>query len=315
MDRQIIGVIKSWDRYSGNNNSTSSKVEVKTKTIKRGKTPRTKYIEVNNKSLFEKTFRLLTSFDHTLAFRDLFFLKHLSNKQIAPEVQHVWIDEKKQTVRVQMTSYTCDIEDFAKEFAKFYYQKQKTIAKEYRYIHILPDYILKKMLALVLNLDKEGIVHGDLKLSQFLYSPISTNVVLTDYGFAGFSQKPNEIAPILGWPVGSATLGCQTFAHCEDEAETITTKHKFVTQQLLPMLNRWELDVCLWISNVGIYDSVTKNLQPYGGLSTQFLPRPIQQQFGEFCQGKEAKALQDRIKQTFTTATHYILEDCQTEIV
>lgn len=283
--------------------------------LKKGKTKTTQYVELaGNLHAFAKRFPLRSVFEHCTAFRDLYFFKHLRHTTITPKVYTVGWNPTKKTIDLYLESFPLDLDEYCVEFAKTFYKKlQPEIQKPYRYHRIIPDYVLKKVFALVLQLDEHKIIHGDLKPTQFLYSPLSTNVVLTDFGFAGF-QDCKEIPPMLGWPVDHNSLGCQTFDHNLDESETITSSHVFVKRNLLPYFNRWEFDMAFWISKFAVFDSITKELKPYGRLADSFLPIPIQEQFYQFCKGSCAKTLTERFTRV-NMRTHYILCDCNAEII
>jgi serine/threonine protein kinase len=284
------------------------------KVIKRGKTKGTKYVELDKLSLFEKTFTVTSSFGCNTAYRDLFFFKHLAAHQITPEVRTVSQDEKKQSVRLYMESFPLDLDEYCVEYAKMLYKKHLPgIAKPYRFQQIIPDYLLHKVFALVLKLDQHKVVHGDLKPSQFLYSPMSTEIRLTDYGFAGF-QDSKEIPPMLGWPVSTTSLGCQTFKHQDNESETLTPSHVFAKLSLLNYLNRWELDVAFWMCKIGVYDTLSKEIKPYGRLSFDLLPAQIHEQFHTFCKGPVVAMLQERMTKV-QARTHYVLSECKADIV
>jgi len=306
MEHKIRSIITSWDKYSVD--------PVEIKVIKRGKTKGTQYVEVNKACLFEKTFNLSNSFGTHIAYRDLYFLKHLQPQKISPNVFNVTHDEKKQEICTYMECFPLDLDEFCREYSKSFYKKYlPNVAKEYRFRQIIPDYLLKRVFALVLKLDDAKIVHGDLKPCQFLYSPVSTDIRLTDYGFAGFLDS-KELPPMLGWPVQSSSLGCQTFHHQFNESETITEQHIFSKLALLPYLNRWELDVAFWLFGIGVYDSLRKELKPYGRLSDALLPLSVQEQFQSYCKGEYEPFLKKRM-QLVTPRSHYILSDCKDEIV
>jgi len=306
MEQKIQTVLKSWDKYNALHGPPT--------IIKKGKTKGTKYVELDKLSLFEKTFTVASHFQRNTAYRDLFFFKHLAKHQITPEVRTVLQDEKKRSVHLYMDSFPLDIDEYCTEYAKMFYKKHTPlIAKPYRFAQIIPDYLLQKVFALVGKLDEQKIVHGDLKPSQFLYSPVSTDIRLTDYGFAGF-QDCKEIPAMLGWPVCSTSLGCRTFEHQENESETLTVNHEFSKLSLLNYLNRWELDMAFWMLKVGVHNTITKELKPYGRLSFELLPLHIHEQFQSFCKGPSAVLLRERMSK-IATRTHYILAECKEDIV
>jgi hypothetical protein len=313
--RNIDHLLSQWSKFS------DTSLEKKEKGIESKETcavTEEKHKQcATNELLFVKTLQLTNdskSFENGTAFRDLYFLKHLSEQasSLSPLIHSLGYDSESDCIQIYMERFELDMDQYMVQYAKNFYRKTK-IAKEFRFTRIIPDFLLKKMFAIVLDLDREKIVHGDLKPDQFLYSTLTTRMVLTDYGFAGFlAEHPNQddalLHPILGWPVFHESLGVQTFTHYKNEAEPLDAKHAFATQHLLPYLNRWQFDMIFWILQVGIYNSVTKELQPYGALSEQFLSVDISKQFQSFCHGNCAPLLKTRYEKM--QAISYVLKNC-----
>lgn len=59
--------------------------------------------------------------------------------------------------------------------------------------------------------------HGDLSLSQFLFHVQDARIVLTDFGFAGWSIQDSKHVqcPILGWPVNRPKHSGLGFGTCK----------------------------------------------------------------------------------------------------
>lgn len=76
---------------------------------------------------------------------------------------------------------------------------------ESRERHYLTQNELDRLFQIAIEMGKWGVVHGDLKLDQFLYRLISSKqneIVVTDFGFTGFLEEVIEedhYRPAIGW--------------------------------------------------------------------------------------------------------------------
>ena len=89
---------------------------------------------------------------------------------------------------------------------------------------------LQGMWQLATLMDRIGLVHGDLKLSNILYRIRDQRFYIFDFGFSGFVIEPSSSSflPVVGW---SATYGAPTFTR--------------IPSELYPIFNRWQLLMAL----------------------------------------------------------------------
>ncbi len=136
-----------------------------------------------------------------------------------------------------------------------------------------------KILGIVDKLNKHHIVHGDLSLSQFLFHVQDARIVLTDFGFAGWSIQDSKHlqCPILGWPVNTPKCAGLWFGN-KAEAQVIDTTHPLREMNLLPYLNWWELDANLWLEEVYIWRCRENQhfLKRFGRVSNSKLSKEIE---------------------------------------
>jgi serine/threonine protein kinase len=129
---------------------------------------------------------------------------------------------------------------------------------------------ISKIFALARFLGSAGIVHGDLKFDQFLFSAPDT-IVITDFGFAGqMASKKNKhkrIVGDMGWSCNSATGHALPWKWCP--AGPLT--HLKTTQDAIDF-NLWQLEANFFYSLTAaylIYNPQTKRYSVFGGIHDQ----------------------------------------------
>jgi serine/threonine protein kinase len=275
------------------------------------------------------------------AIQDIYFLSWLSEHlqgRISPRVYDttICVHEKKVTVKkrtkksksqtkiVQTRVATIVMEKFqmdgqqllnatSKKFEDMYGAERDDNTPTW----VLRETDLLKMWEIVLELDRLGIVHGDLKPNQFLFDLDQNRVVITDFGFAGqvspqsptatqpaysLAPVPYTFTPVLGWVVTAFQCGNRP-----GKAQDLTQDHPIVQAKLLPWLNRWMLDIYLFNWNIYIW-SEPNVLRQYGRLDTTLLPRDVELAFVKICPAlKSIIQKRDNLRITRNPKKYYIL--------
>lgn len=235
--------------------------------------------------------------------RDVYFMYWLSEyavPQVAPRVYRSYMCGKGNTREGQHWSMLIEkLDDNMDSYAKKYALKMGLEVPK----RCLPYDLFVQMILLVNELDKYGIVHGDVSGFQFLYSEQKHRVYLNDYGFSGqtddrvpsstqipwnLTNRAIRYLPILGWVVNKDVhlgLGCGAQSKWEipkGSLQILENKHPLVDGGLLEYLNLLQLDAYLWKYQYYIQEK-DDTISRYGLPDHNILPLEKQEEFADFC--------------------------------
>ncbi len=154
----------------------------------------------------------------------------------------------------------------------------------------IPEYYLLQMFDLAIRLQELGIVHGDLKPDQFLYSQDKPYLVLTDFGLSGHLSREKAIEngpvsdlapvpyyyePILGWDVTSCFK--------QNSRMPIDENHPFRKSGVLPYLNVLQLEHYFYTYSPDILLANDQTIRKFRGVSNEIVPRNIRNIYQTIC--------------------------------
>lgn len=140
---------------------------------------------------------------------------------------------------------------------------------------VIPSDILTQMFQLAVRLGALGIVHGDLKLDQFLYRKTAEDaydIRVIDFGFSGaIPAARRSIHNMMGkssLPAQSVTdayMGWMSevkwpFGKLVHDSIVLTTAEQAI------LFNVWNLYCAFWSDPVLIYDEQNQTYHPFGGI-------------------------------------------------
>lgn len=200
-----------------------------------------------------------------LAIREPLFLHRLRNvklkgKPITPTLQDAWICFP--WFYVVMDKWDGDMDHLAREQAG-----DEPGVLRFTY----PQFL--KMFQIIELLTKLGIVHGDLKLDQFLQRNKGNDIVITDFGLAGDAAaadngKTMVYAPRMGW---SHSIGCPA---------TKPIKELIASPSLKRYFNAWQFESALANSHVLIDNPRTGEPMVFRGVK---IPPVVRSTFQKIC--------------------------------
>lgn len=280
---------------------------------------------------------IVNDLENDAALRDMYFLSWLSqylDAKISPQVFGISIcnqQQQQQNPKTKQRSRSKKSKTINKRIATIVMEKfqidghalMEETAKQFDKGHdgdeiyyVLEEADLLRMFEIVFELDRLGIVHGDIKPDQFLFDRKRNRVVISDFGFAGqmdstsptardpattLAPVPYSFVPMLGAASDSFKCGPEP-----GYAQDLDQHHPIVISGLMKWLNRWSLDSFLMYLQVYVWSKTENKLRRYGRLDLTLLPKNVENAFAKICPGiKEELALRNKARVLRNTNKYY----------